>query len=167
MCYHIWRIEKSRANITRKFTFANTPKLTNISICSVLIITFVSVSNLYQHSIAFVLSVALLLSVMIQTGMLINYHLNTQEYTEKYCENKAQPELNCQGSCHLSKQLQLANGNEYPTSEETVLVSLIAFQDIRAVELTSDIQRRVVAFFSLPTYFTTAFKAIVFRPPII
>ena len=32
--------------------------------------------------------------------------MNQTEITEKYCENKAEPMLNCNGNCYLSKQLK-------------------------------------------------------------
>ena len=38
--------------------------------------------------------------------ILLNWKLNQNEITEKYCENKAEPMLNCNGKCHLSKQLK-------------------------------------------------------------
>ena len=38
--------------------------------------------------------------------ILIDYELNKDWVTLKYCENKDKPEMNCQGKCHLIKQLQ-------------------------------------------------------------
>ena len=37
---------------------------------------------------------------------LVNWKLNQSEIIEKYCENKAQPMLNCNGQCYLAKQLK-------------------------------------------------------------
>jgi hypothetical protein len=37
---------------------------------------------------------------------LVNWKINQTEITEKYCENKANPMLNCNGQCYLSKQLK-------------------------------------------------------------
>lgn len=36
----------------------------------------------------------------------INYALNKQEIIEKFCENKDQPALHCEGKCHLEKEVQ-------------------------------------------------------------
>jgi hypothetical protein len=35
----------------------------------------------------------------------LNYTLNKAAITKQYCENKAKPELHCNGKCHLAKQL--------------------------------------------------------------
>lgn len=37
------------------------------------------------------------------------YELNVDYIIETYCVNKDKPELQCNGKCHLSKQLQLAS----------------------------------------------------------
>ncbi len=35
------------------------------------------------------------------------WKINQKAITEKYCENKARPELECNGQCHLKKQIKL------------------------------------------------------------
>jgi len=44
-------------------------------------------------------------NTLIKAGLFINYQINKAEITRKYCENKAKPMLNCNGKCHLAKQL--------------------------------------------------------------
>jgi hypothetical protein len=44
-------------------------------------------------------------NTLIKAGLFVNYQLNKAEITRKYCENKAKPMLNCNGKCHLAKQL--------------------------------------------------------------
>lgn len=47
------------------------------------------------------------------------YELNTSEYIAEFCENQDEPELECNGKCHLSKQLvdiqKEPQSNEPPT----------------------------------------------------
>ena len=47
------------------------------------------------------------------------YELNTSEYIAEFCENQDKPELECNGKCHLSKQLvdvqKEPQSNEPPT----------------------------------------------------
>jgi len=40
--------------------------------------------------------------------------MNQKEITEKYCENKDKPEMECCGKCHLEKQL-----NKIETKEDS------------------------------------------------
>lgn len=37
--------------------------------------------------------------------ILANYTLNKEFITKNFCENKSKPKLNCEGKCHLKKQL--------------------------------------------------------------
>lgn len=36
----------------------------------------------------------------------IHYQINQEEIAEEFCENKEEPELECNGKCHLSKTLE-------------------------------------------------------------
>lgn len=47
----------------------------------------------------------------------IHYQINQEEITEEFCENKEKPELECNGKCHLSKQLDEIN-NPIPDEKE-------------------------------------------------
>lgn len=49
---------------------------------------------------------ALLLQTMHQSIVYIGYSINLESITKRYCENKAKPQLNCHGKCHLKKELQ-------------------------------------------------------------
>ncbi len=51
----------------------------------------------------------------------INYAFNIDYYIEFLCENKSTPELNCNGKCHLKKELKQAHepSQEEPSSSTT------------------------------------------------
>jgi len=38
--------------------------------------------------------------------VVLNWKINQDYITEKYCENKDKPMMNCDGKCYLSKQLE-------------------------------------------------------------
>lgn len=105
---------------------------------------------------------------MIQTCLLVDYHVNQQEYAEKYCENKAKPELNCQGSCHLSEQLQLTSNLPSSNIEEvfTVVISVFAFQQIQDVELAFENTKEKLSSYSIASYTSNQYQSSIFRPPI-
>ncbi len=46
-----------------------------------------------------------LLPQISNTFVWLNYEANKAAITEEFCENKAKPELQCNGQCHLAKQL--------------------------------------------------------------
>tara|TARA_R110002051_G_scaffold48308_2_gene95345 strand:+ start:100091 stop:100432 length:342 start_codon:yes stop_codon:yes gene_type:complete len=45
-------------------------------------------------------------------GVISYYALFTDDFVERFCENKARPELNCNGECALSKMLEQDSGDE-------------------------------------------------------
>ena len=51
-------------------------------------------------------------SIAISIFPLIEYGVNYELITEVLCINKDKPEMNCQGSCHLTKQLQAVSSSE-------------------------------------------------------
>lgn len=57
------------------------------------------------------------IQVLSKVALVINYHVNQAEITRKYCENKAKPKLQCNGKCHLAKQLAKQEKQEKPSSE--------------------------------------------------
>jgi hypothetical protein len=73
---------------------------------------------------------------------LVNWKINQDEITEKYCENKSQPMLNCNGKCYLSKQLKKQeeiqafeldqNNKKIPTPKKIKEVDF-CIQDYRAL----------------------------------
>lgn len=47
------------------------------------------------------------------------FMLNQQEVTETLCENKDKVEMQCNGKCYLSKQLQKVENQQNPTETKT------------------------------------------------
>lgn len=56
-------------------------------------------------SIAFLFLVITIANSLKIAGTLGYYALFTEDFIEKYCENKERPELQCDGKCALSKML--------------------------------------------------------------
>jgi len=56
-------------------------------------------------------------NTLIKGTLFVNYQLNQAEITRKFCENKAKPKLQCNGKCHLAKQLAKQEKQEKSSSE--------------------------------------------------
>jgi len=64
--------------------------------------------------------------------------MNQNEIIEEFCENKAKPELNCNGNCHLSKELNKQVDNVSCQEKNQLSLSVFlpnAYNDIYAIEL--------------------------------
>ena len=59
--------------------------------------------------IAIFLFLALSLKPAYYFGQVVYYELNIDYIIETYCVNKDKPQLQCNGKCHLAKQLQIQN----------------------------------------------------------
>jgi hypothetical protein len=70
---------------------------------------------------------------LIKGYLFVDYTLHQAEITRKFCENKAKPKLQCNGKCHLAKQLAKQEKEEKSTSETSKF-------KLEVVELTAPIQ---------------------------
>ena len=61
-------------------------------------------------------SIVMLGAILMQTFsafiLVAHYEINKNYITQNFCENKNKPQLNCNGQCHLNKQLQKQEKNE-------------------------------------------------------
>ena len=64
----------------------------------------------------------------------VEYFVNYDYIVNELCENKAKPELHCNGKCHLASELAKASGNDETKSSEKKVTAqqyeLIYFQKI-------------------------------------
>lgn len=70
----------------------------------------------YLCSVKFLLSIGLVVVIFSQnifkTIVVLDWKINQALITEKYCENKARPMLQCDGKCYLAKQLSKLDAEE-------------------------------------------------------
>lgn len=55
-----------------------------------------------------------------KVGVVSNYFFNYDYYSEVLCENKEVPEMNCNGSCQLSKELSNSSSSSDTNHEQNV-----------------------------------------------
>jgi len=70
---------------------------------------------MHKQIIALFLVSSLMTTMFLPAFIFLDYLSNQAAITEAFCENKAQPELKCNGQCHLAKQLKKVNP---PSNEE-------------------------------------------------
>ena len=72
-----------------------------------------------KKTIALTLVLALGFQFLSKLGLLTFYHFYTEYVVEEYCENKDQPQLQCEGTCFLKKGLEDSHENDKSTSKTT------------------------------------------------
>lgn len=71
---------------------------------------------------AVILTLVFLFQVGVKTGVLAWYHLNKTYISQELCENRAMPEMHCDGKCILAQKLKKA---EAKRQEEPVPITEI------------------------------------------
>ena len=101
----------------------------------------------------------------------IEYVINYDYITKVLCENKAKPQMNCNGKCHLMKELAKASENERPISSDKKSIT----QEFEILFLENLQSYRICSiFFCDKLKFITNYSNLyfhlnsdsVFRPPI-
>lgn len=79
-----------------------------------------AVRNTILFSFLFIYSLSLFRSVM----PYIEYNLNKEFIIAELCENKDKPELKCNGTCHLAKQIEKAVDEDFDDKDKAPSVKL-------------------------------------------
>ena len=77
----------------------------SINICVIHVLVMKTVAALF-------LVVILLLQCSIKMGIVTYYHLNKEYITANFCENKAKPNMKCNGKCYLNKKIKAQEQTE-------------------------------------------------------
>ena len=99
-----------------------------------------------KKSIILLLAFIVISQTLVNVGIGIYYQLNKTYIIKKYCVNKNNPKLHCNGHCYLSKQLKKAEDKENKSaqlikeqtemiSNENPIISLMYFPDFNITKL--------------------------------
>ncbi len=101
----------------------------------------------------------------------IDYVVNYEYITKVLCVNKAKPKLQCNGKCHLKKELAKTSESETPISSNkktaTQEVEVLFFEEIKSFKITSlffDDELNKNSNYSNSYFYLNSDS--VFRPPI-
>lgn len=100
----------------------------------------------------------------------LEYVIHYDYITKELCENKAKPEMKCNGKCHLMKELAKASDNENPISQDKKAMhhefEILFFEKFASLEITNlnfSIQKEVRVKYS-DLYFHES-TTTIFHPP--
>ena len=98
----------------------------------------------------------------------LSYKINYQYIATQLCENKAKPQMACNGKCYLSKQIKLQEEkeNKLPVSIIKNIKETVLFCSLLNIELPSiniNIKNLLVSLYKQQFY--TSPQASIFQPP--
>lgn len=100
----------------------------------------------------------------------LEYFINYDYIVTELCENKAKPELKCNGKCHLAKELAKAANNDNPNSSDKKIAAqqyeTIYFQEIETISFNLHTSKNTL---TVPNYYTNNYHHLAidgtFHPP--
>lgn len=80
---------------------------------------------------------------------MVDYWVNYEYIAKELCENKAKPEMHCDGKCHLKKELAKASEEEKPISSDKKATSKQESEVLFFESKTTLISKPILFFTSL------------------
>lgn len=111
---------------------------------------------------------------MYYVGQVLYYQLNIDYIIETYCVNKEEPELQCNGKCHLAKQLQVVS-NQTSNTDSNAIVNVLAESFIPVYFQSNTIQQQfdqcfdciTVRNYNYSNLYAFHLEALLYKPPIV
>ncbi len=122
---------------------------------------------MFRASIVIVLVMAIFAQSMSKGIILLSYFTNKQAY-ERYCVNKARPQLHCDGKCQVAKKIKAEEERDqkdplkHSLSSELPLINQHHFVNIPAVIVFSTVRKDIIP---LSTGTVRNLSASLFHPP--
>jgi hypothetical protein len=119
-------------------------------------------------NLVFILIIAIFLKPIFPV---IEYAVNYEYISKVLCENKTKPKLQCNGKCHLMKELAKFSENEKPASSDkkgySPVLEVLFFQEIKTFSIASasflDKENNCNTYSNL---YSNSHLESLFRPPI-
>jgi hypothetical protein len=107
--------------------------------------------------------------------VVLNWKINQDYITEKYCENKDKPMMNCNGKCYLSKQLEKLELKEkeerekYPSPKSQVETTNFAWTvENLLIEINTGFKLTENKLgLHKPIFWYNTDKEVIYHPPIV
>lgn len=124
----------------------------------------------------YVLLFSLVVRPLFIVGHIAYYELNIDYITEKFCENKDKPQLQCNGKCHLAKELSIVtsdvasdSGNKVKLINSYKSFTPLFFQKSKRVFLEDNtllhLKKKSLYYYSNAYSFSSEISLL--RPPIV
>lgn len=102
----------------------------------------------------------------------LEYTIHYDYIAKELCENKAKPEMKCNGKCHLMKELAKASDSENPTPQdkkashqEFEVLFFEKFTTVALFHLNFPVQK--VTGFNYSNLYSHQASTAVFHPPVV
>ncbi|MCB9204029.1 MAG: hypothetical protein H6603_03530 [Flavobacteriales bacterium] len=95
----------------------------------------------------------------------VNYWMNRDYISSVLCENKDQPELECNGKCHLKKEIQESTDGQEEGKEVSERMMVEFLQVAEQIAFVPSVQVVTEDFCNYCEPLTAGFSSSIFHPP--
>ncbi|ANW95929.1 hypothetical protein AXE80_06385 [Wenyingzhuangia fucanilytica] len=102
-------------------------------------------------------------------GNVVYYETHLSEIIEKYCVNKDKPELQCNGQCHLAKEITAidASNDSKATLEVSAAFFPVYFQSIEQTSLAFFSTKEITSYFDYDFKYSYLLSHKINKPPMV
>ena len=124
---------------------------------------------MFQKFILILLLTTLSLRPAYFVGNVVYYETHLSEIIEKYCVNKDKPELQCNGQCHLAKELSIADASKDGKAVVNVSAAFfpVYFQAIEKINLSIFPPKEITTYFDYDFTYTYLLSHKINKPPMV
>lgn len=102
----------------------------------------------------------------LKSGLLMSYYFAfTENFIERFCENKNQPELECDGKCFLSKMLDKAPAEDHQSQMFFFVEHDLIYVFDLSIASISPITIKEVSYFNYSLDYKSTYLDQQLRPP--
>ncbi|MDO6802866.1 hypothetical protein Q4595_10440 [Wenyingzhuangia sp. 1_MG-2023] len=125
-----------------------------------------------KKTFIFILLTALSVRPAYYVGMVVYYETHINEIVEKYCVNKDKPQLQCNGQCHLAKQLNTTTNSQNTNKDAVTLEASCAFypvyfQEILQTTITFVSTETITSYFNYEFAYRYLMSKNIHKPPMV
>lgn len=94
----------------------------------------------------------------------VSYEVRKSEVIREYCENKDNPEMKCEGSCHLKKMMLQETDKEERSGQTSFLPEILPFLVVQTGELINTFKEISTEFTYQDLYAFTLYRELTIPP---
>ena len=124
---------------------------------------------MFQKFILILLLTTLSIRPAYFVGNVVYYETHLSEIIEKYCVNKDKPELQCNGQCHLAKEINAVDTSEDGKAVVNVSAAFfpVYFQAIEKINLSIYPPKEITTYFDYDFTYTYLLSHKINKPPMV
>lgn len=124
-------------------------------------------NNLYQRFAVVILLGAIFVQTFQKELIFADYYLDTEAYAA-LCENKARPEMNCNGHCQMAKKMEQTDQQDKQAPQAQIKLIDVVFCTEDVFHFSPYMVAAVkILYAEFPVLKTSGFSKAMFHPPTI